>query len=178
MSISKKKFMISISFGLNIIFVVCLYLLYQENTEMKKGVIRQYSLQQNEVLLNLETAIRHQDDKVDYVNSLVGAYANTNHNFYLTSEYYSAANYVNIPKNISILNSPTVSGIIVQSLDNRITAKSDKDVEQELKTYISQVSQVVDTLDFVNNINGKSLKEQYKTLDEVSDLIEGFNLGK
>ncbi len=51
-------------------------------------------------------------------------------------------------------------------------------MKQKLELYISYVSQVVDTLDLENKIKGKSLIEQYKTLDEVSDLIETFNLEK
>jgi len=59
MQISKWKLMIPISFGLNVVLILCLFCLYQENTDMKKGVILQYAFQQNEVLLDLETALNH-----------------------------------------------------------------------------------------------------------------------
>ncbi|MEC0091159.1 hypothetical protein [Paenibacillus macquariensis] len=178
MSISKRKLMISISFGLNVIFIVCLYLLYQENTDMKKGVILQYAIQQNEVLLDLETAINHQDDKVDYVNSLVGAYANIYHNFNLTKKYASVGGYVKIPDNINKFNSPMSSSPVGYSLSNSVADVSNDEMKRKFEIYTSYVSQVVNTLDLQNKIIGKSLREQYKTLNEVSDLIDEFNLEK
>ncbi len=178
MTISKRKLMISISLGLNIILMVCLYLLYKENTDIKKGVILQYALQQNEVLLDLETALNHQEDKVDYVNSLVGAYANIYHNFNLSKKFNSVGEYMNIPDNINILNSPMSSSPVGYSISNRVADVSNDEVDQKLKQYISYVSQVVSTLDLQNKIIGKSLREQYKTLNEVSHLIDGFNLEK
>lgn len=181
MSISKSKLIISFSFGLNAILIVCLYFLYQlhqENTDMKKEVILQYSLQQNEVLLDLETALNHKDDKVDYVNSLLGAYANIYHNFNLTKKDNSVGKFVDFPENINIFNDPKSSSPVVYSLDNRATDVSNEEMNQKLTQYISYVSQVVDTLDFPNKIKGKSLSEQYKTLNEVSALIDGFNLEK
>jgi len=181
MSISKSKLILSFSFGLNAIFIVCLYFLYQlhqENTDMKKRVILQYALQQNEALLDLETALNHKDDKVDYVNSLVGAYANIYHNFNLTQKDNSVGEYVNFPNNINRFNSPKSSSPVGFSLSNRVDNISNDEIDRKLKLYISYVSQVVDTLDVQNKIKGKSLSEQYKTLNEVSALIDGFNLEK
>jgi len=51
-------------------------------------------------------------------------------------------------------------------------------MNQKLEIYTSYVSQVVDTLDFENKIKGESLREQYKTLKEVSELIKTFHLEK
>jgi hypothetical protein len=165
--------------GLNVVFIFWLFLLYQENTDMKKGVILQYAFQQNEVLLDLETALNHQDDSVDYVNSLVGAYANTYQNFILTKKYGgSVGQYVDIPNNINIFNSPTSSSPVGISLSNRVADVSNDEMNQKLESYTSYVSQVVDTLDLENKIKGKSLKEQYKTLKEVSELIKTFHLEK
>ncbi|QAY65845.1 hypothetical protein [Paenibacillus protaetiae] len=181
MSISKRKLIISVSFGLNVIFIVCLfflYHLYQENTDMKKRAILQYALQQNEVLLDLETALNHEDNKVDYINSLIGAYANIYHNFNLTKNYNSVGEKVHFPENINIFNNPKSSSPVVYSLDNRVTGEFNEEMDQKLKQYISYVSQVVNTLDMQHKIKGKSLSEQYKTLNEVSDLIDGFKLEK
>ncbi|WP_042161500.1 hypothetical protein [Paenibacillus gorillae] len=111
-----------------------------------------------------------------YINSLVGAYSNIYLNFNLTKKDNSVGK--NFPENINIFNSPKPSSPIVYSLDNRSTNVSNEEIDQKLKLYISYVSQVVDTLDFPNKIKGKSLSEQYRTLNEVSALIDGFNLEK
>jgi hypothetical protein len=85
---------------------------------------------------------------------------------------------VNFPENINIFNNPKSSSPVVYSLDNRVTDVFNDEMNQKLKQYISYVSQVVNTLDFQNKMKGKSLREQYKTLNEVSVLIDGFNLEK
>jgi len=64
------------------------------------------------------------------------------------------------------------------SLSNRVAEVSNDEMKRKFEIYTSYVSRVVDILDLENKIKGKSLKEQYKTLDEVSDLIETFNLEK
>ncbi|KOP64642.1 hypothetical protein AMS62_04770 [Bacillus sp. FJAT-18019] len=178
MKSSKWKMMISISLCLNVVLMVCLFFLYRENTDMKKGAILQYAFQQSEVLLDLQTALGHQEDNVDYVNALVGAYANIYHNFNLTKKYNSVGEYVNFPDDINIFNSPTTSSPVGYSLSNRVAGESNDEVNQRLEVYTSYVSQIVDTLDLENKIKGRSLREQYKTLEEVSELIKTYDLEK
>ncbi|WP_054954673.1 hypothetical protein [Paenibacillus dakarensis] len=176
MKINKWKVIVPISLGLNVLLILCLFFLYRENTDMKKGVILQYAFQQSEVLLDLKTAFGHKDDNVDYVNALVGVYANIYHNFNLTKKYNSIGEYVDFPDQINILNSPMSSLPVGYSLSNRVAGVSNEEVNQKLEVYTSYVSQIVDTLDLENKIKGKSLREQYKTLDEVSELIKTFDL--
>lgn len=178
MRISKWKSIISISLSLNIVLIVCLFFLYRDNTDMKKGAILQYAIQQSEVLLDLKTALGHQEDNVDYVNALVGVYSNIYHNFNLTKKYNSVGEYVNFPDDINMFNSPMTSLPVGYSISNRIAGESNDEVDQKLEVYTSYVSQIVDTLDFENKIKGKSLREQYKTLEEVSELIKTFDLEK
>jgi len=82
------------------------------------------------------------------------------------------------PENINQMNSSFISKAVGYALINRTMDWSNDKWSHELDIYTSYVSQVVDKLDYRNKIEGESLKNQYKTLNEASDLIDKFNLGK
>ncbi|WP_163539587.1 hypothetical protein [Gracilibacillus sp. YIM 98692] len=175
---SKRKISViaMISIVLNIALIWFGFSFYQENKTIKKGIITQYSTQQEEALFELERALENQDDKEEFVKALTSAYGIIYHNEVLTRTYTPIGENVEIPENINIINSPYTSKAIGNALFERTMDRMDNDDMQKLEEYTSYVDDVVKTLDYRNTIEEKSLSQQYKVLNEVSNLIEGFDL--
>ncbi|TCZ73016.1 hypothetical protein E0485_21585 [Paenibacillus albiflavus] len=178
MPLRKWKMIITISIGLNILMGWYLFSKYQENNSIKKGIIIQYALGQQEALNELERALANQDDKEEFVKALTSAYGIIYHIEILTRSDNPMSKYVEFPKNINKINAPLQSMSVGTSLFDDAMDRLNVKWIQELEKYTSYISQVVTKLDFQNRINGKSLNEQYHVLNEVSDLIDEFKLHK
>lgn len=175
MSQRKIRVIALFSIVLNIILLWFGFSFYQENVAIKKEIITQYASQQHEVLLELERALENKDNKEEFVKALTSAYSIIYHNDVLTRTYLPVGEEVNIPENINILNSPYTSQAVGRALFERALDKMNNDDLDNLEKYTSHVEIVVKTLDYQNKIEGKSLRQQYKVLNEINKLINDFD---
>lgn len=173
---SKKKLsvIVIISIMLNIGLIWFASSVHHENNKIKEAIILQYSTQQSETLAELERALDADGDEVEFIKGLTSAYGMIYHNDILTRPYTSAGHVIGIPENIFNINSNYTSQAVGSALFDQ--PLSNEEIVN-LETYTSYVAQIVKKLDYHNKIEGQTLKQQYKVLDEVSELIDGFNLG-
>jgi|GEM_PF-4689302 len=172
MSVTKLKAIIAISITVNILLLYCCYVIYEQNSEMKKSVIEQYASQQKEALQQLERALHHEADKEEYIKALSLASAIIYHNELVTRNYSYMGQYVKFPESINHLNSPISSKAVGYSLINSALDRPNDEWKDELELYTSLVSQVVNKINEENNIEKMSLRAQYKNLEEASQLID------
>lgn len=173
---SKKKLsvIVAISILLNIGLIWFASSVHHENNKIKEAIILQYSTQQSETLAQLERTLGAQGDEVEFVKGLTAAYGMIYHNDILTRPSTSAGHVAKIPENIFVINSPYISQAVGSALFDEPLSNEEM---PNLETYTTYVAKVVKTLDYHNKIEGQNLKQQYKVLDEISELIDSFNLG-